>query len=83
MNCGGPEKPPQLSQSIVQTKINTLVAPLKKLSPRGDTGNEPVFLPSVPKRGKRNHRFLGVKHEGRHRTPAAEFCSETGLHALV
>jgi hypothetical protein len=42
------------------------VTPLEKPSPRGDTGNEPVFSPAVPKRGKtrlcrqRNHRLLGV-----------------------
>jgi hypothetical protein len=38
-----PAKLPQLSRSIVQTEINALVTPLEKPSPRGDTGNEPVF----------------------------------------
>jgi hypothetical protein len=28
------------------------VTPLEKTSPRGDTGNEPVFLPAVPKKAK-------------------------------
>jgi hypothetical protein len=36
-------KPPQLFRSIVHTKIKALVTPLEKPSPRGDTGNEPVF----------------------------------------
>jgi hypothetical protein len=59
--CRKPAKLPQLSRSIVQAKINALVTPLEKPSPRGDTGNEPVFRLRFPKEvktrffRKRNH----------------------------
>jgi hypothetical protein len=48
------------------------VTPLEKASPRGDTGNEPVFSPAVLKRGKtrflppeKPQAFGRYQHEGR------------------